>query len=160
MRLLAIGFSLPSPDIDNYSVLTAPSYFDYDALLVDPESLTAIAARLGEEGAEFEAQDGRPVINGPSSAAAAGAADQFLRRHEETQRFLDHGGVVIVLGRPNAQQGGVRGFEGCDRYSWLPAPAGMTMPTPSPPSSASSARSSATARCSMTGCPRSCATGT
>lgn len=130
MRLLAIGFSLPSPDIDNYSVLTAPSYFDYDALLVDPESLTAIAARLGEEGAEFEAQDGRPVINGPSSAAAVGAADQFLRRHEETQRFLDHGGVVIVLGRPNAQQGGVRGFEGCDRYSWLPAPAGMTWSPP------------------------------
>jgi hypothetical protein len=48
MRLLAIGFSLPSPDIDNYSVLTAPSYFDYDALLVDPESLTAIAASLSQ----------------------------------------------------------------------------------------------------------------
>lgn len=130
MRLLAIGFPLPSPDVDNYTVLTAPSYFDYDALLVDPESLTSIAARLQDEGAEFEAQDGRPIINGPSSAASVGAADQFLRRTEETQRLLDNGGVVIVLGRPNATQAGIRGFEGCDRYSWLPAPAGVAWGQP------------------------------
>ncbi|MBI2773257.1 MAG: hypothetical protein HYX56_02015 [Chloroflexi bacterium] len=130
MRLLSIGSPLPHVDIDNYNPLTAPSYFDYDALFVDPAGITRAAAQLLEEGHEFEAQDGRPVVNAPGSATAVSAADQFLRRSEETARLLEAGGVVIVLGRPNAMQPGVRGFEGCDRYGWLPAPAGMAWGPP------------------------------
>ncbi len=130
MRLLAIGSALPHIDIDNYSALTAPSYFDYDALYVDPVSITAHVKQLLDGAKEFEAFDGRPVLNTATTATAVSIADQLRRRVEETQRLLESGGVVIVAGRPNATLGGVTGFEGCDRYSWLPAPAGMAWAPP------------------------------
>lgn len=130
MRLLAIGYPLPHVDIDNYSALTAPSYFDYDALFIDPASITAQAMRLQEEGADFEAHDGRPIVNAPGSATVVSAGEQFQRRTEETRRLLEAGGAVIVVARPNVVQGGVRGFEGLDRYHWLPAPAGMAWSPP------------------------------
>lgn len=130
MRVLVIGYPLPDMAIDNYNVLTAPSYSDYDALVVDPASITRDAQRLVDEGAEFEAFDGRPVINAPTSASAVSAADQIRRRADETRRLLEAGATVVVLGRPNAVQPGVLGFEGCDRYSWLPAPSGLSWGPP------------------------------
>jgi len=76
MKLLAIGYPLPNASIDNYNILTAPSFFDYDAVFIDPASITTTAAQLVEEGIEFEAFDGRPVVNAPSSAAAVSAAGE------------------------------------------------------------------------------------
>jgi hypothetical protein len=130
MRLLAIGYPLPHPDIDNYSALTAPSYFDYETVLVDPRSITEDVRQLLEQEREFEAFDRRPVLNAPSTATAVSAAEQLLRRAEETRRHLERGGLVVVVGRPNATQAGLVGFEGCDRYSWLPAPAGLAWGPP------------------------------
>lgn len=130
MRVLAIGYPLPNANIDNYTVLTAPSYFDYEAVIIDPASITRTVQELLEGAREFEAQDGRPVVNAPTTASAVSAADQVRRRTEETQRLLEAGGVVICMARPNATQSGLLGFEGCDRYSWLPAPAGMTWGPP------------------------------
>ncbi|HEX6031395.1 MAG TPA: hypothetical protein VFY90_08180 [Tepidiformaceae bacterium] len=130
MQFLVIGYPLPNKDIDNYNALTAPSYFDYDGLLVDPASITAVAQSLLQGEREFEAFDGRQVLNAPTTASSVSAADQFRRRHDETTRILEAGGVVLVLARPNAVQGGIAGFEGCDRYSWLPAPAGMAWAPP------------------------------
>ncbi len=131
MRLLSIGFPLPNQDVDNYNVLTAPSYFDYDALFIDPASITSLARRLADgEGDQLHAFDERPVINGATTASAVSAADQLHRRLTETERLLEQGGVVIVIARPNATESGILGFEGCDRYSWLPAPAGLSWSPP------------------------------
>ncbi len=130
MRLLSIGCPLPNPEIDNFTVFTAPSFSDYAVVLVDPENITAVARRLIEENAEFMAYDGRPVVNGATTAAAVSAADQVRRRQEETAHLLEAGGTVIVLARPNATQAGIVGFEGLDRYSWLPAPPGVTWNPP------------------------------
>jgi hypothetical protein len=130
MKLLAVGYPLPNAAIDNYNVFNAPSYFDYDAVLVDPASITRAAAQLTEEGIEFEAFDGRVVVNAPGSATVASAADLIRRRADETRRLLEAGGVVLLIARPNAVQPGVAGFEGCDRYSWLPAPSGMAWGPP------------------------------
>ncbi|MEX2080038.1 MAG: hypothetical protein WEC33_00335, partial [Dehalococcoidia bacterium] len=107
MRILSIGVSLPNVDVDNYNALTAPSYFDYDAVYIDPASVTGVPRQLMEGEKSFEAFDGRPVVNGATSAAALSAADQLKRRAEETQRLLESGGVVMVAGRPNATQPGV-----------------------------------------------------
>lgn len=130
MRVLAIGYPLPNKDIDNYSPLTAPSYFDYDGLFIDPLSVTASAASLLGGEREFEAFDGRPVLNAPTTASTVSAADQLRRRQDETRRLLEAGGTVVVAARPNAVQPGILGFEGCDRYSWLPAPAGISWGSP------------------------------
>jgi len=130
MRILAIGYPLPSPEVDNYNVFTAPSYFDYDALVVDPASITRAVGQLIDGSETFESHDGRPVVNAPTTASAVSAAEQVRRRREETQRLLESGGTVIVFARPNATVGGLLGFDGCDRYSWLPASAGVSWGPP------------------------------
>ena len=130
MRILAIGYPLPNVAIDNYNALTAPSYNDYDALIVDPASVTRVAKDLAEGEAQYEAFDDRPVINAPTTASAVSAAEQLRRRADETRRLLESGGLVVVFGRPDATQGGILGFEGCDRYHWLPAPAGVSWSAP------------------------------
>ena len=130
MRILSIGYPLPNMAIDNYNPLTAPSYCDYDALVIDPASITRAGKDLAEEGTEFEAFDGRPVINAPTTASAVSANDQFRRRTDETRRLLESGGLVVVLARPEAVQGGILGFEGLDRYHWLPAPGGLSWGPP------------------------------
>jgi hypothetical protein len=124
VKLLTIGFGLPNAEIDNYHVLNAPSYFDYDAILVDPGSVTETVRQLLDGEKTFEAHDGRPVINGGTTSAGVSATDQVQRRAAEARQFLEDGGTIVVMGRPNTTQAGLLGFEGCDRYSWLPAPAG------------------------------------
>lgn len=130
MRILSIGFGLPNPAVDNYNVFTAPSYHDYDVLFIDPMNVTESVTLLLTGEKAFEAHDGRAVVNGATSATAVAAADQLRRRIDETQRLLDAGGLVVVMGRPNATHHGIVGFEGCDRYHWLPAPAGISWAPP------------------------------
>ena len=130
MRLISIGYPLPNVTVDNYNVFTAPSYFDYEAMLIDPESITRLVRQLVVGGEVFEAFDGRPVNNGPSTASAVSASELLKRRADETRRLLEGGGVVVVMARPNAVEPGLIGFEGCDRYSWLPAPEGFSWTSP------------------------------
>lgn len=125
MRILSVSFPLPNVAVDNYNPVTAPNYNDYDALVVDPVGVDRTVRELLGGEKEFEAFDGRPVLNVPGSATVAGLAEQLRRRLEETQRLLEAGGLVVVVARPEAFQAGVVGFEGCDRYHWLPAPPGM-----------------------------------
>jgi hypothetical protein len=130
MRVLVIGFPTPNPSVENYTALTAPSYYDYDALVVDPESLTRGATELLAGEREFSAQDGRVVVNAASGASSVSAGEMLHRRTEETIRLLESGGTVVVLGRPNAPITGIVGYEGADRYSWLPAPSGLSWAPP------------------------------
>lgn len=130
MRLLVIGFPLPDPAIDNYTVFSAPSYSDYDALFVDPTSITTSVRQLVQDGTEFNAYDDRPVLNAPTTANSVSGADQVRRRADETRRLLEAGGTVLVTARPDAVQPGLLGFEGCNRYSWLPAPAALAWGPP------------------------------
>ncbi|MGI8927812.1 MAG: hypothetical protein ACR2HN_14395, partial [Tepidiformaceae bacterium] len=101
MRLLAIGYALPDVAIDNYNVFTAPSYSDYEAVFVDPASITGVVGQLLDGDKAFEAFDGRPVLNSASTAAGVDASDQLRRRGDEKQRLLEAGGVVVVPVRPN-----------------------------------------------------------
>lgn len=130
MRVLAIGFALPNVAVDNYNPLTAPSYNDYDVLFIDPASIDRTVREVLSGEKEYNAMDGRPVINAPTSASTVSIADQLRRRLDETRRLLDDGGLVVVIGRPDGVQSGVLGFEGCDRYHWLPAPGGLSWGQP------------------------------
>ncbi|MCA9854141.1 MAG: hypothetical protein KC482_11195, partial [Dehalococcoidia bacterium] len=122
MKVIVVGLPTPNPDIENYTAFNAPSYYDFDALVIDPDSLTRVAGELLSGEKEFNAQDGRTIVNAASNASGVSAGDQFQRRGAETERILESGGTVIVIGRPNAPITGIVGFEGADRYSWLPAP--------------------------------------
>ena len=75
MQIITIGYALPSQNVDNHSVLNAPSLTDYDAVFVDPESITRSVTELLDGERDFIANDGRRVINGATTAASVSAAE-------------------------------------------------------------------------------------
>lgn len=130
MRLLSIGYPLPHPSVDNASVFSAPSLFDYDAMVIDPAGLSRAVQGVLDQSAEAMTVADLPVINGPGSPLAIGLADILKARAAEAERLLARGGVIIVVAQPNVAVHGVAGFPGCDRYFWLPAPSGLTWDRP------------------------------
>jgi len=130
MRLLVIGMPLPNQRIDNYSFFNAPSFFDYDAMLVEPSALVqAVEEITGGGGTHATAAD-EPVVNAPTRGPNVGLGDFMRRRRDETQRLLDRGGTVAVFARPNYPLTFVSGFGGADQYSWLPTPVGLSYGEP------------------------------
>lgn len=131
MQLLVVGMPLPNPRIDNYSFFSAPSFFDYDAVLIEPASISElieeVVAGTGS-GQTTAAQE--PLVNAPTAGLNVGLADLIRRRRDETERLLERGGTVAVFARPNVTHPQVAGFAGADRYSWLPAPAGLAYAEP------------------------------
>jgi hypothetical protein len=130
MRVLVIGFPLPDPQIDNCNFLSAPSFFDYDALVVDAASVSHTIEEVVDQSQERLTYAEQPVVNGPTSPTAVGLADALRRRQEETQRLLARGHLVVCLAHPDVPHPRVTGFPGCHRYYWLPAPAGLTYAPP------------------------------
>jgi hypothetical protein len=130
MRVLVIGFPLPDPQIDNYNFLSAPSFFDYDALVVDTASVSRTIEEVVDQSQERLTYADEPVVNGPTSPLTVGLADALRRRQEETQRLLARGHVVVCFAYPDVPHPRVTGFAGCHRYYWLPAPAGLTYGPP------------------------------
>jgi hypothetical protein len=130
MRVLVIGFPLPDPQIDNYNFFSAPSFFDYDALVVDTASVSRNIEEVVSQSQERLTYADEPVVNGPASPVAVGLADALRRRQEETQRLLARGHPVVCFAYPDAPHPQVTGFPGCHRYYWLPAPAGLTYGPP------------------------------
>ncbi|MDP3767557.1 MAG: hypothetical protein Q8S13_06050, partial [Dehalococcoidia bacterium] len=125
MRILSLGFPLPGPSLTNHTFAGAPTFFDFDALLVHPHALSALIEEVVSGSAEHTAASSERVVNGPSGPGAAGLADVLRDRQDETARLLARGGLVVCFAYPNVIHSAVAGFHGCDRYCWLPAPAGL-----------------------------------
>ena len=127
MRILTLGCALPDSSIDNYDWASAPSFFDYDAIVVEPQQ--AISKMINEvvqgTGETPLTYDDEAVLDGPSTASTVGLADLLRRRRDETERLLSRGGLVIVFAYPDVAHTNVASFTGAHRYYWLPAPSGM-----------------------------------
>lgn len=125
MRFLSLGFALPGPRVDNYSFASAPSFFDYDAIFVDPAALSRLIEALVDGEEQHATHFEEPVGNGLTTADKVGLADLLRQRQDETARLLAAGRAVICFAYPDVPHPRVAGFTGCDRYFWLPAPSGM-----------------------------------
>jgi hypothetical protein len=125
MRLLSIGYPMPHRLIDNHTIFNAPTLFDYDAIIVDPSSMLSAIAEAAEARGEHLTHSELPVVDGETTDGTAGLGELLRRRRDEFARALDRGAIIVVLTHPQASYAGVSGFTGCDRYFWLPAPAGM-----------------------------------
>jgi hypothetical protein len=130
MRALVIGFPLPSPQIDNYNIVTSPSWYDYDAVVVDPLSVSLVIQDVLEHREDHQTRGEEPVLNRPTSPFGVSLGDTIRRRRSEVGQLLARGGVVVVFARPDAVHDDVTGFPGCNRYAFLPAPAGVTYDAP------------------------------
>ena len=125
MRILSLGFPMPGAPVHNHSFASAPTFFDYDAIVVDPKALSLLIEQVLDGSEEHTTRSGERVLNTPVAATAVGLADLLRDRQDETARLLARGGLVVCFAYPNAVHHRVAGFSGCDRYFWLPAPAGL-----------------------------------
>lgn len=125
MRILLIGFPLPNPNFDNYDFLKAPSFYDYDAVVIEPAGISAVIEQVLTRTEEHETFAGEPVLNEPPGPFVVGLAEHLQRRRDETERLLAAGKLLIVFARPNVPHSHVLGLPGYDRYGWLPAPPGV-----------------------------------
>ncbi len=125
MRVLSLSHPLPHRQFDNYSIFTAPTIFDYDAIVVDPAAILTTIAEAADATAEHLTHADVAVVNGETTEAATGLAELLRRRRDEFARALDRGAVIAVFTSPQATINSVSGFSGCDRYFFLPAPAGL-----------------------------------
>jgi hypothetical protein len=125
MRILSLGQGLPDASIDNFNWASALSFYDYDAIIVDPaEAVSRFIEDIARGQGDYQTYDDIPVADGPTSSETVGLADILRRRRDETEKLLARGGIVVVFGYPDVPHPKVAGFTGCHRYYWLPAPAG------------------------------------
>ena len=125
MRILSLGFPLPGPQVDNHTFASAPTFFDYDALVVNPQALSQLIEEVVGGSKEHVTRSRERVVNAPTAPDAVGLAELLRDRQDETARLLARGGLVVCLAYPNVMHRRVAGFTGCDRYFWLPAPPGL-----------------------------------
>lgn len=123
-RILSLGFPLPGPRVDNYNVATAPAFFDYDALVVDPAACGRFiedVLRGQADAATFAGARVRPssgALDGHPGDVAVG--DLIASRRDEAARLLARGGVIVCFLHPESHH--VTGEDGAriGDYDWLP----------------------------------------
>ncbi len=118
-RILSLGFPLSGVRVDNYNFITAPSFFDYDALIVDPAALSRLIEDTTTDAVESLTFARRAVRNVPSSTDEVALADVLLRRRDETSALLGNGGIVVCFARPPVTHTGIDGVPALDDYYWL-----------------------------------------
>ncbi|MGB2695544.1 MAG: hypothetical protein WBD55_10190 [Dehalococcoidia bacterium] len=130
MRILSLGVPMPGPQVDNATFANAPSFFDYDALVVDPRALSKLIHEVVSGEVEHKTRSDERVVNAPTATDAIALGDLLQDRQDEAARLLAHDGLVVCFAYPNTVHQQVAGFAGCDRYFWLPAPPGLRYGAP------------------------------
>jgi hypothetical protein len=119
-RILSLGFPLPGPLVDNYNFLSAPSFFDYDALVIDPAALARLIDGVvaGTMGASTFAD--AAVRNDAAADDAVRLAAILERRRAETAKLLENGGLVVCFLHADATLHNIDGAGDVGLYDWLP----------------------------------------
>jgi len=124
-RILSLGVPLPGPRVDNYNFLSAPSFFDYDAMVVDMRVLTHLIESVVDGTLEPETFTHARVCNATRAADEVALADMLARRRDETEHMLANGGVVVAFAQPPIVLRGIAGVDMLSSYWWLPAAEGV-----------------------------------
>jgi len=125
MRALVVGIPLPHVSFDNYSFVSAPAFSDYQRLIVESSSVSAVVEEVVGGGGEHRDFAGHLVHNGSSTAFAFSLQQLLQMRRRESDWFFARGGVAVCFAHPDVVHPGVEGLCGWRRYSWLPAPPGF-----------------------------------
>lgn len=128
-RILSVGFPLPGVLCDNYNIFSAPAFFDYDAIVLEPRVTAALIETVIAGETEVTTFAREPVR---MSAAAPGdvlAQELLCRRRDETGRLLDNGGLVVTFAYPGLSRTLPDGMR-LDGYWWLSLPEGLALEPP------------------------------
>lgn len=124
MRTLIIGLPLPNAGFDNYSFLSAPSFGEYQQLVVDVASVTRAVDDVINGAGVHATYGGQAIVNGPASSHAFSLREIVQMRRRETERLLANGGLVVLIGYPPVPHD-VQGAE-WKTLGWLPEPDGFS----------------------------------
>lgn len=127
-RILSLGVPMPGPLVDNYNIISAPSFFDYDAMVVAPHMSGQLIEEIIAGQRELRTFAGADVRLHPERPSDAALADVLARRRDETQRLLEHGGVIAAFLAPPARHR-IGEWE-VDDFWWLPLPEGIAFAPP------------------------------
>ena len=119
-RILSLGFPMPGTQVDNHTFLSAPSFFDYDAIVVEPHALSLLIEGGIDGPIEATTFADEPIANAPATVRTASLGDVLRRRRDETAALLANGGVVVCFAYPATTHTGVAGVDPLDDYYWLP----------------------------------------
>ena len=124
MRIISIGCPVPNPSVDNHSIANAPSIFDYDACILDPQSVSEQIEGIAAGTLAAKSTDGRAVGTGESGAFHFGLGELLLQRQWELRQLMERGGLLVLFLYPNVRHSSIAAFAGLDRYSIVPSPPG------------------------------------
>ncbi len=124
-RILSLGFPLPGPLVDNYNFFSAPSFFDYDALVVDPAECSRLLDAVIDGTAEAVTFNDARVRNDAAADPAVSLAAILARRRDEAAKLLHNGGLIVCFLHPEAMHHGIEGSADLGDYDWLTASAGL-----------------------------------
>ena len=119
-RILSLGFPLPGPLVDNYNFINAPSFFDYDALVVDPAAFGRLVDGVVAGTMDAWTFADAPVKNDAAADDAVRLGAILERRRQETATLLENGGLIVCFLHPEAALRGVDGAGDVGLYCWLP----------------------------------------
>lgn len=125
MRILSLSHRLADPTIDNHHIFNAPVVADYEAIVVDVGGVAESIQQAVAASEAYLSYADLPVVNGEPVDGLAGIAETLHRRLEEFTRALEGGSTIIVFAHAPGAISGVAGFQGLDRYFFLPAPPGV-----------------------------------
>jgi hypothetical protein len=122
MRTLVVGLPLPHVSFDNHSFFSAPSFSEYERVLVDMSSVPLVVEEVVKQTGVHTTFGGQAVVNGEASAYAFGLVELLEMRAREAALLLDRGGTIALFGHPVVTGRGIVGMEDVwGSYSWLPA---------------------------------------
>lgn len=121
MRTLIIGFPLPNAQFDNYSFVSAPSFGEYQRVIVDMGSVSRSVDDVVHSTAAHATYGGQAIVNGDASPHAFPLRELLTMRRRETQWLLSHGGLVVLIGYPDVPHADIAGGT-WHSYDWLPEP--------------------------------------
>jgi hypothetical protein len=119
-RILSLGLPLPGTRVDNYNFLSAPSFFDYDAMVVDVGAMTHLIEEVAAGALEPETSARSRVRLAPEAQDEVALSDLLARRAEETERLLAQGGIVVAFADAPSMLRDIPGTSGLPSYWWLP----------------------------------------
>jgi len=131
VRIISIGCPVPSPNVDNHSIANAPSIFDYDACIIDPQSVSEQIEGIAASTLDVKAPDGRLISLGESGAFHFGLGELLEQRRRELQQLMECGGLIVMFIYPSVRHPNVASYPGLNRYSLIPGPEGDPFKWPS-----------------------------
>jgi hypothetical protein len=121
VRTLIVGFPLPNAQFDNHSFVSAPSFGEYQRIIVDMASVSRTVDDVVHGTAAHSTFGGQAVVNGDASPHAFPLGELLAMRRRETEWLLSHGGLVVLIGYPDVPHADVTGGT-WHSYDWLPNP--------------------------------------